>query len=126
MPDIYEVIREAIQTKRPVRAIYDGRERFICPHVLGEKLDKKTGHTRQQCLSYQYDGESSKGIFPKDSPDAHRNWRCMFIDTFESAELITGEWFSISPLTAPPSCVDKETADFVVAGWQGMNVARGA
>jgi hypothetical protein len=33
--EIYGLIRTAVVSKRPLRAIYHGRDRWFCPHRLG-------------------------------------------------------------------------------------------
>ena len=48
MPTTYEIVRDAIQTKKIVAATYHGYERVMCPHVLGTKRG------REQGLFYQF------------------------------------------------------------------------
>ena len=33
--DIYRLVRAAVVDKRPIRATYHGRDRWLCPHRLG-------------------------------------------------------------------------------------------
>lgn len=35
--DTYEAVKRAIDNKQIVRATYHGRERVMCPHVVGTK-----------------------------------------------------------------------------------------
>jgi hypothetical protein len=39
--DIYRLVRTAVVSKRPVRAVYHGRERWFCPHRLGRNHEAK-------------------------------------------------------------------------------------
>src|SRR2546425_12808740 len=55
--DIYRLVRTAVVSKRPIRAIYHGRDRWFCPHRLGRNHE---GQIRVLC--YQYDGESVSGL----------------------------------------------------------------
>lgn len=69
----YELVKEAIQTKRSVEATYNGKLRFLSPHTLGHT----DGH--EQALFYQFGGESNSKIIIPGS--AHKeNWRCLNLD----------------------------------------------
>ena len=109
MADILSLLTEAILNKKQVLAKYDDLEREMCPHVLGYK------DGQAQCLFYQFAGESSKGIYPLDDPNADRNWRCLFLHKLTDVSLRDGPWYSISRHTRPQTCVD--TVIVEVAGW---------
>ena len=100
MPSVYEIVRDAILTKKIVYATYHGYERAMCPHVLGTK------HGRQQALFYQFAGHSSSGLSPDGSPN---NWRCLFLDELSSvhSEDENGEWHTAPNHSRPQSCVDQ-------------------
>lgn len=99
--DAYAVVREAILTGRAVRAVYRGRERLVCPHVIGRKNNTR----RAQALFYQFGGQSSTGLEPDGSP---ANWRCMFLDWLDSVEIIDGEdWHTAPNHSRPQTCVDQ-------------------
>ena len=72
LEDIYKVVRQAVETRRPVSAVYDKQPRWFCPHRLGRN---KAGLLRVRC--YQYGGASRSGLKPAGSSD---NWRCMALD----------------------------------------------
>ena len=55
--EIGRLIRAAIIEKTPLRAIYDGGGRLLCPHVLGRNRE---GQVRILCL--QVGGESVSGL----------------------------------------------------------------
>jgi hypothetical protein len=57
LDEIDLVIRGAIVARIPVRAVYGGRERLLCPHLLGRT---KEGRVRVLCL--QIGGESASGL----------------------------------------------------------------
>ncbi len=117
MNDVYQTIRKAILAKRAILIEYDGLPRLLCPHVLGKNRDKTTGGLRGQFLSYQYAGESSRLLYPVNSPQAHQNWRCMLVEKITSAQIIDGPWYSISRHTMPQTCVRPEFIDVEAAGW---------
>jgi hypothetical protein len=64
----YQIFRQAIVNKQQITCTYNGLYREICPHTLG--------HTacREQALSFQFAGQSSKGLPPQGE------WRCMKLD----------------------------------------------
>jgi len=111
----WDIIADAIQGKLQVTATYHGLHREMCPHVLGFKLDKKTGARRAQCLFYQFAGESSRGLYDLTDPRACENWRCLFLDELSDVASRPGPWFSISPHTRPQRCVDEVSIE--VSGW---------
>src|SRR5580704_1739311 len=67
--DIYRLVRTAVMSKRPIRAIYHGWDRWFCPHRLGRNHE---GQIRVLC--YQYGGETGSGLQAAGSP---ANWRCV-------------------------------------------------
>jgi hypothetical protein len=100
MPTIYEIVKDAIQTKKIIVAVYDGYERAMCPHTLGTKKG------REQALFYQFGGNSRSGLSPDGSPN---NWRCLFLDqlTNVSSADAKGEWHTAPNHSRPQTCVDQ-------------------
>jgi predicted DNA-binding transcriptional regulator YafY len=45
--EVVRLVRAAILQKRPLRVIYDGHERWLCPQMLGRN---KAGRARVLCL----------------------------------------------------------------------------
>lgn len=111
MPTAYDVIRQAIAEKKQITAIYDGLPREMCPHVIGTN---KEGD--QQCLFYQFAGQSSRGIFALTDPNAFQNWRCLKIAKLSNVQAREGKWYSISRHTRSQVCVAK--IDLEVADWE--------
>ncbi|HUF55811.1 MAG TPA: hypothetical protein VMM55_04545 [Thermohalobaculum sp.] len=91
----YAVLRQAILDRSQVACIYKGLPREICPHVIGLK------NGREKVLSYQFAGQSSKGLPPQGE------WRCMFVDEITDAVGRAGEWHTSGPHTQPQTCVDQ-------------------
>ena len=108
--DAYQAIRQAILERKQIVATYESKRREMCPHVIGTK------DGRQQCLSYQFAGESSHTIFPLSDPMAYRNWRCMEIAKLSNVQVRDGDWYSLSRHTRPQTCVD--IVDVEVPGWE--------
>lgn len=90
----YEVFRQAILARKPVTCLYHGRPREVCPHTLGTK------NGREKVLSFQYGGESSRGLPPGGE------WRCMFVDEVSNAVQIEGPWHTRDDHSRPQTCVD--------------------
>lgn len=92
----YSLIKQAIETKKPVHATYQGRHREMCPHTLGKGKDGKT-----MALFLQYGGSSSKGL----DPDPAKNWRCIDIDDLTNLKIVDDEWQTATNHSQPQSCV---------------------
>lgn len=95
--DIYQLLRTAVVSKRPIRATYDGRERWFCPHRLGKNRE---GQLRVLC--YQYAGQSSSGLQPAGSP---ANWRCIAVKKLSRVELLEEAWCTAPNHSRPQTCV---------------------
>jgi hypothetical protein len=93
---VYQIIKDAIENKKVVTAMYKGHYRKMCPHALGTK------HGKEHALFYQFDGSSSKGL----SYDARKNWRCMDIDELERVSSEPGAWHTAANHTRPSKCID--------------------
>src|SRR5687768_11193285 len=96
MNDIERLLRQAIEERRRVRALYKGRHRELCPHALGWK-----GEARYALL-YQCAGGSAGGLSEK--PEA--NWRCMDVAQLEDVEIIQGDWLTPTNYSLPTRCLD--------------------
>jgi hypothetical protein len=95
--EIYAILRRAVLAKQPVAAIYEGRERLLCPHILGW-----TEGGVPHLVSYQYGGDSERGLGEEGSP---WNWRCMAVGIFRSVELRKGPWKTAANYRLPHPCV---------------------
>jgi hypothetical protein len=89
--DVYWIVRAAVESKRPISAVYHNRHRVFCPHRLGRN---KAGQWRVLC--YQYGGESENGLMPAGSPD---NWRCIALGS-GAWNFLTVDGGPHQPLTA--------------------------
>ena len=94
----YRLIQQAIINRCPISALYDGRARMLCPHVLGSD---KLGHP--QALSYQFGGGSnSRPLGPDGSPE---NWRCLALEKLTNVQNIDGKWHTAPNHSRPQTCV---------------------
>src|SRR6266487_4852325 len=75
-------VRAAIVHRRPIAALYRGRPRLLCPHLLGWNK-----HRRLQVLCYQYGGDSESGLKPAGASD---NWRCLAVENLSDVDLLDG------------------------------------
>jgi hypothetical protein len=101
--DIYRLVRAAVVSKRPLRAVYLGQDRWFCPHRLGRNHQ---GDTRVLC--YQYAGESSSGLYPAGSP---ANWRCIALEKLSKVELLEDVWHTAPNHSRPQTCVAEVDVD---------------
>jgi hypothetical protein len=101
--DVYRILRAAVESRRPISAVYQNRHRLSCPHQLGRN---KEGQFRVLC--YQYGGESRSGLKPPESPE---NWRCIALDKLSSVELLVGAWQTAPNHSRPASCIVEADVD---------------
>src|SRR3979411_2152584 len=97
LEDFNRVVRTAIETRRPISAVYDKHPRLFCPHRLGRN---KEGQFRVLC--YQFGGTSRSGLKPPASPD---NWRCVALDKLRGVTLLDGAWQTAPNHSRPASCI---------------------
>jgi hypothetical protein len=95
--DIYGLVWTAVKNRRPIRALYQGHPRLLCPHRLGRN---KAGQLRVLC--YQYGGESDSGLEPVGSP---ANWRCIALEKLSQVELLDNDWQTAPNHSRPQTCV---------------------
>ena len=91
---MYQFLRDAIVHKRQVVCTYKGLRREVCPHVVGVGKDG-----REMVLSYQFAGQSSKGLPPGGE------WRCMRVADISDATSRTGQWHTGDNHSRPQMCV---------------------
>ena len=101
--NIYQMVRRAVETRRPISAVYGGRPRLFCPHRLGRN---KEGQLRVLC--YQFGGTSRSGLRPPGSPE---NWRCITLDNLTGVELMEGPWQTAPNHSRPSSCIAEADVD---------------
>ena len=101
--EIYRLVRTAVISKRPIRAIYHGRDRWFCPHRLGRNHE---GQIRVLC--YQYGGESGSGLQVAGSP---ANWRCIALEKLSRVELLEDAWHTAPNHSRPQTCVAEVDED---------------
>lgn len=101
--DIYRLVRTAVIGKRRIRATYQGRDRWFCPHRLGRNHE---GQIRVLC--YQYAGESGSGLQAVGSP---ANWRCIALEKLSRVELLEGAWQTAPNHSRPQTCVAEVDVD---------------
>lgn len=98
MASTYQQIRDAIAKKLQVFAMYRGKYREMCPHVIGTKKGKN------KALFYQFGGESTTGLEPDGSPS---NWRDTFVDDLQILEIRRGPWHTAPNHSRPQKAVDE-------------------
>jgi len=96
-------VRSAIIHRRPMAALYCGRRRLLCPHLLGWNR-----HRRLQVLCYQYGGDSESGLNPASASD---NWRCLALENLSQVEVLDGPWQTAENHSRPQNCIDEVELD---------------
>lgn len=95
----YELLKEAIFEKKQVLADYSGKQRSLCPHVLGTKNGK------EHCLFYQFEGESTSKPIVYGSM---QNWRCMEVADLLNVSVQDGAWHTVENWDVnTQSCIDE-------------------
>src|SRR5947209_5786091 len=100
---IYEILRTAATQRTPVKAMYNGLPRFLCPHVGGRNKDGVLC-----ALCYQYGGQSTSGLKRKGSSD---NWRCIRIDKLSEVQIVEGGWHTPEDHSRQQKCIVKVEFD---------------
>ena len=95
------MVRAAVVQHRPITALYDGRRRLLCPHVLGYN---QSGDWRVFC--YPYGGETKGGPLPVSGEGI---WRCLALRKLTSVECATGSWRTEPH--APQRCIEHIEVD---------------
>jgi hypothetical protein len=93
--DTYRLFRQAILNEKPVRCVYQGYARELCPVILGYK---KSGEER--VLAYQFGSGSSQGLAPGGA------WKCFFVSQVEDAAIFDGPWHEGERHERTQTCVD--------------------
>ena len=94
--DAFELVKQATAERKLISAVYHGKQRELCPHVLGWKAE------REHALFFQVGGESEKGLASDGS------WRCLNLDELSEVAVHEGE-FRTGPgyYDNPQKCVGK-------------------
>lgn len=93
--DTYALLKQAIEDKMAVTAVYDGLPRIFSPHALGTKRGQP------HVLVYQFGGESRSGL-----PETGE-WRCLDVDDLSEVSLEPSEWHTAANVFNPQSCLDE-------------------
>lgn len=103
LEDVYRVVRQAVETRQSISAVYGGHPCLFCPHRLGRN---KEGQLRVLC--YQFGGASRSGLKPPGSPE---NWRCIALGELTGVELMEGPWQTAPNHSRPSSCIAEADVD---------------
>jgi hypothetical protein len=97
---MYQLFRNAILAEQQVSCLYDGRQRDLCPHIIGTN---RTGE--EVVLAWQFAGESS-GPLPQ--------WRCLKLANARFAQARDGKWFTGGSHSSTQTCVTNIDLDVKV------------
>jgi hypothetical protein len=90
----YELFARAMIGQKQILCTYGGRDRELCPIILGHSQGK------EKALSYQFGGDSAKGLPPGGQ------WRCLFLSEVSNIRLRDGPWHAGASHTRPQGCVE--------------------
>jgi len=97
------IVTAAIALKRPISAMYENHQRYLCPHIIGWNKEDQL-----QTLCYQYAGTSRSGLAYRGSPS---NWRCLVMSKLSAVQLLSGQWHSADKHTRPQGCIERVLLD---------------
>jgi hypothetical protein len=95
MADNYSILKNAIENRLTISAVYQAKQRELCPHALG--LSKKGV---VHCFFFQFAGGSSQPLPPGGE------WRCIPIDGLEIINTYAGEWHSGDNYDLSQTCIE--------------------
>jgi hypothetical protein len=87
----YALFREAILAERQITCQYDGRNRELCPHIIGRNRNGE-----EVVLAWQFAGQSS-GPLPQ--------WRCLRLANVSDARSREGRWHEGGSHRTEQTCV---------------------
>jgi hypothetical protein len=93
----YNVLLGALGSRTSCFAVYDGFDRYFCPHIIGLKRGE------EQTLVWQYAGESSRPLPPQGQ------WKCFTISKITQLTTTNEPWHPGEPgrTGVPSTCVDQ-------------------
>ena len=97
--EVYDLICTAMTSKQPIAAMYESRQRLLCPYMLGRN---KEGQHR--LLGYQYGGASGSGLHRK---DGRGDWRCLALEKLSEVRLLETPWQTADTGARRPNCIDQ-------------------
>ncbi len=97
---VFETLREAVEKRRCVAMLAEGKWRQVAPLAIGFK------GARRKVLTFQYKGESKSGLA------AGGAWRCFAIDDISWAKIIDDPWQAGNY----PVAKTETSFDYVVCG----------
>lgn len=92
----YQLIKQAILSKKCLTLTYKGYQRKMSPHVIGTK------NGIPKAFFYQYGGESKSGL----SNDHTKNWRCIIIDEIANISINNDKFQSTYNHSLSQTCID--------------------
>jgi hypothetical protein len=93
MEGAYALIRQALERRLQVHAVYGGHRRRMCPHVIGTRAGEP------RALFFQFDGGSSRDLGPGG------DWRCLLLDGLSEISVHDGLWHTRAH-SEPQRCID--------------------
>ena len=97
---VFDTLREAVEKRRCVIIVAEGKQREVAPLAIGFK------GTQRKVLTFQYKGGSESGLA------AGGAWRCFAIDDIVWAKIIDEPWHSGNY----PVAKTEASFDYVVCG----------
>lgn len=96
-PPQWEVLRQAIAERKTLKARYHGRDRLLCPHLLGWR------NGRAKLLSYQASPATTEHQL---AANPRHRWRSMFVDELDELAITDDPWLTATNYTANAAGID--------------------
>jgi hypothetical protein len=90
----YKLFEQAMASRKQILCTYNGRSRELCPIILGRSQGQ------EKALTYQFGGESEKGLPPGGQ------WRCLWLSRVGNITLRDGPWHAGDSHNRPQDCVE--------------------
>jgi hypothetical protein len=95
----YQLFEQAMTSRKQIFCRYHGCARELCPIILGHSQG------REKALTYQFGGQSSKGLPPGGQ------WRCLWLSEVSDIRLRDGVWHAGNRHAQPQDCVEAVDLD---------------
>jgi hypothetical protein len=90
----YRLFEQAIVERKQILCVYGGRQRALCPIILGHSQG------REKALTFQFGGESNSHLPPGGE------WRCLWLAEVSEVQLRAGAWHAGTSHSQPQGCVE--------------------
>ena len=99
----YRIVRDAILAEQQITCTYQGRNRELCPHIIGWT------NGAERLLAWQFGGETGSRPLP-----AGGAWKCLDVSEMRNIAARNGAWHSGGTHQTAQTCVQDIDLDINV------------